>query len=156
MSPKNEKTQSNRKLADFLCFAIYSANLAFGRAYRPILEQLGLTYPQYVALIALWEEDGQTVGSLGEKLFLDSNTLTPLLKKLEAMGYVRRQRNAEDERQVVVSLTDAGRRLREKGLSMNLVKATRLGPEEFSKLQKGVVALRDNLIEAARGNERTT
>ena len=156
MTPKSQKTQSNRKLADFLCFAIYSANLAFGRAYRPILEQLGLTYPQYVALIALWEEDGQTVGSLGEKLFLDSNTLTPLLKKLEAMGYVRRQRNAEDERQVVVSLTDAGRRLREKGLSMNLMKATGLGPDEFSKLQKGVVALRDNLIEAARGNERTT
>jgi DNA-binding MarR family transcriptional regulator len=138
------------RLADFLCFAIYSANLAFGRAYKPILEQLGLTYPQYVTIVALWEEDNQTVGSLGEKLFLESNTLTPMLKKLEAMGYVRRRRDPTDERQVVVSLTDAGRRLREKGISMNLVKACALSPEEFSKLQKSVVALRSNLIKAAQ------
>src|SRR5262245_23199122 len=75
------------RLADFLCFAIYSANLAYGRAYKPILEELGLTYPQYIAIVALWEEDSQTVGRLGEKLFLESNTLTPILKKLEGMGY---------------------------------------------------------------------
>jgi MarR family transcriptional regulator, organic hydroperoxide resistance regulator len=152
MKPKDTKKAAAPRLADFLCFAVYSANLAFGRAYRPILEQLGLTYPQYITIVALWEEDDQTVSGLGEKLFLESNTLTPLLKKLEAMGYVRRQRDPADERQVVVSLTDAGRRLREKGLTMNLVKASGLGAEEFSKLQKGVIALRDNLIKAAEGN----
>jgi DNA-binding MarR family transcriptional regulator len=86
-------------------------------------------------------------------MFLESNTLTPILKKLEAMGYVRRQRDPADERQVVVSLTDAGGRLRERGLNMNLVKEANLTPEEFAKLQKGVVTLRDNLIRAAKGKE---
>jgi DNA-binding MarR family transcriptional regulator len=100
----------------------------------------------------LYEEDEQTVGSLGEKMFLESNTLTPLLKKLEAMGYVRRRRAAADERQVVVSLTDAGRRLREQVSTTTLLKATGLGAEEFATMQKGVVALRDNLIKAAGGN----
>jgi DNA-binding MarR family transcriptional regulator len=150
MSPRNEKSQSIRKLADFLCFAVYSANLAYGRAYKPLLDQLGLTYPQYIAIVALSEEDNQTVGSLGEKLFLESNTLTPLLKKLEAMGYVRRQRAAEDERQVVVSLTEAGRRLREKATTANLVKAAGLSAEDFRKLQRSVVTLRDNLIKASQ------
>jgi len=148
MTPKSEKTQPTRGLGDFLCFAIYSANLAFGRAYKPILDEVGLTYPQYITIVALWEEDNQTVSSLGGKLFLESNTLTPLLKKLEAMGYVRRQRSAADERQVVVSLTDAGRRLREKLSSTNLVKATGLNAEDFRKMQRGVVALRNNLIAA--------
>ena len=150
MSPRKEKSQSTRKLADFLCFAVYSANLAYGRAYKPLLDQLGLTYPQYIAIVALSEEDNQTVGSLGEKLFLESNTLTPLLKKLEAMGYVRRQRSAEDERQVVVSLTEAGRRLREKATTANLVKAAALSPGDFRRLQRSVVALRDNLIKASQ------
>src|ERR1700677_3085369 len=100
------------KLAVFLFFAIYSANLAFGKAYKPILDELGLTYTQYITIIALWEEDNQTVSGLGEKLFLESNTLTPILKKLEGIGYLRRQRDSADERQVMVSLTEAGRRLR--------------------------------------------
>ena len=144
------------RLSDFLCFAIYSANLAYGRAYKPILEELGLTYTQYIAIVALWENDNQTVSSLGEKLFLESNTLTPILKKLEGMGYLRRQRDPTDERQVLVNLTDAGRRLREKGLTMNLVKASGLTPEEFGKMQKGVVTLRDNLIKAAQGVREPT
>jgi DNA-binding MarR family transcriptional regulator len=147
MKPKDPKSAGPR-LADFLCFAIYSANLAFGRAYKPILEALGLTYPQYITLVALWEEDNRTVGSLGETLFLESNTLTPLLKKLEAMGYVRRQRDPADERQVVVSLTDSGRRLRDKVCSESLMKATGLSAEDFFRLQKEVVALRDNLVSA--------
>jgi len=149
MKAKETKKPAGPKLADFLCFAIYSANLAYGRAYRPILEELGLTYPQYITIVALWEEDNQTVSSLGEKLFLESNTLTPMLKKLEAMGYVRRQRDPADERQVVVSLTDSGRRLRERSLTMTLLKASGLDPDEFRKLQRGVVTLRDNLIKAA-------
>ena len=89
-------TADSPRLADFLCFAVYSANLAFGRAYKPILDELGLTYPQYIAIVALWEEEDQTVSQLGEKLFLESNTLTPLLKKLEAMGYLTRQRDPRD------------------------------------------------------------
>jgi DNA-binding MarR family transcriptional regulator len=151
MNPADPKDPTNPRLADFLCFAIYSANLAYGRAYKPILEELGLTYTQYIAIVALWEQDNQTVSGLGAQLFLESNTLTPILKKLESMGYLRRQRDPTDERQVVISLTDAGRRLREKALPMNLVKASGLTPEEFPKMQKGVVTLRNNLIKAAQG-----
>ena len=147
MKPTTPEAAAPR-LADFLCFAVYSANLAFGRAYRPILDELGLTYPQYIAIVALWEEDDQTVSCLGEKLFLESNTLTPILKKLESMGYLTRRRDPKDERQVRVNLTEAGRRLREKGLTMNLIKQTRLPPEEFAKLQKAVSNLRDSLMEA--------
>lgn len=142
------------KLSDFLCFAVYSANLAFGKAYKPILDELGLTYTQYITIIALWEEDDQTVGRLGEKLFLESNTLTPILKKLEAMGYVQRLRDPADERQVRVSLTKSGRRLREKGLGMNLVEATGLKRDEFAKMLKAIGTLRDNLIRSAQGPER--
>ncbi len=140
------------RLDTFLCFAVYSANLAYGRAYKPILDQLGVTYPQYIAIVALWEQDHQSVGSLGEKMFLESNTVTPLLKKLEAMGLVRRERDPKDERSVIVSLTDAGRKLREKGLTMNLVEASGLKPDEFAAMQKGIVRLRDNLIRAAKAS----
>jgi DNA-binding MarR family transcriptional regulator len=139
---------SSPRLADFLCFAIYSTNLAYGRAYKPLLDELGLTYTQYIAIVALWEQDNQTVSGLGEKLFLESNTLTPILKKLETVGYLRRQRDPADERQVLVSLTDAGRGLREKLGARNLVKASGLSPEDFPKLQKAVVALRNNLIKS--------
>lgn len=146
--------KTDPRLQDFLCFAIYSANLAYGRAYKPILEELGLTYTQYIAIVALWEEDNQTVSSLGEKLFLESNTLTPILKNLEAMGYLRRRRDPEDERQVLISLTDAGRRVREKALPLNLVKESGLTPDEFANMQKGIVALRNNLIKGTKGAAR--
>ncbi len=132
-------------LSDFLCFAVYSANLAYGKAYKTILDELGITYTQYLVIVALWEEDNQTVSGLGEKLFLESNTLTPILKRLEAMGYLTRQRSARDERQVVVSLTEAGRALREQGVEMDLVAATGLSAEEFEVLQRGLVKLRGNL-----------
>jgi DNA-binding MarR family transcriptional regulator len=145
---KPKPPAGERHLGDFLCFAIYSANLAFGRAYRKGLEELGLTYPQWIAIVALWEQDGQTVSELGEKMFLESNTLTPVLKKLESMGYLRRQRDPADERQVRVSLTDEGRLLRQKGGHMNLVASTGLKPDEFARLQETVVTLRDNLIKA--------
>ena len=136
------------KLSEYLCFAVYSTNLAFGKAYKPLLEKLGLTYTQYITVIALWETDNQTVSGLGEKLFLESNTLTPILKKLEAMGYLRRQRDPEDERQVRVSLTDAGRALREQALSMSLLAETGLSPAEFVKVQNAVATLRDNLLKS--------
>ncbi len=133
------------KLADFMCFAVYSANLAYGRAYKPILDPLGVTYTQYIAIVALWEQDHQTVGQLGERLFLESNTLTPILKKLESVGLVARARDPRDERQVVVSLTAAGRELREMGVEMDLVAATGLSLDELQILQRGVATLRDNL-----------
>lgn len=139
------------KLADFMCFAVYSANLAYGRAYKPILEALGITYTQWITVVALWEEDNQTVKSLGEKLFLESNTLTPMLKKLEELGYLRRQRDPGDERQVIVSLTEEGRRLRERGAQRTLVKATSMEPDEFATTQKSIVKLRNNLLKHARG-----
>lgn len=147
MPPSTEAANKGRKLSNFLCFAIYSANLAFGRAYKPILDAVGLTYTQYIAMVALSEEDDQSVGALGEKLFLESNTLTPILKKLESMGYLRRRRDPADERQVRVSLTPAGRRLLETDLGSSLVEATGLGAD-FPAVQKTVARLRDNLLRA--------
>ena len=139
-------------LADFMCFAIYSTNLAYSRVYKPVLDQLGLTYPQYITIIALWEQDGQTVKGLGERLYLESSTMTPMLKRLEGMGYVRRERDSQDERNVRIYLMPEGRALREKGLGFSHItlKATGLPPEEFAALQKAVVHLRDNLAEAAK------
>jgi DNA-binding MarR family transcriptional regulator len=153
MKSTNQAPAAALPLSDYLCFAIYSANLAFGKAYKPILEELGLTYTQYITIIALWEQDNQTVSGLGEKLFLESNTLTPILKKLEVMGYLERQRDPEDERQVRVSLTKNGRRLREKALKMDLTEATGLAPDEFEKVQKAIVTLRNNLIKAVQERE---
>src|SRR5579862_7368591 len=95
-----------------LCFALYSASLAMTKVYKPLLAPLGLTYPQYLVMLALWEDDGQPVGVLGERLALDSGTLTPLLKRLEAQGQLSRERDATDERRVIVRLTSAGRALK--------------------------------------------
>ena len=102
------------KLANQLCFPLYAAARNVTGLYTPWLKPLGLTYTQYIALLVLWEQDGQTVGEIGEKLMLDNGTLSPLLKKMEQAGLVQRQRSREDERVVVVSLTEAGRALREK------------------------------------------
>jgi DNA-binding MarR family transcriptional regulator len=133
------------KLGEFLCFAVYSANLAFGRAYRPILDKLGLTYTQYVALVALWEQDDQTVGELGEKMFLESNTLTPILKKLEQSGFIERRRDPADERQVRIRLTAKGSELRSHEIGNELFDATGLG-DSFVDVQQSVAKLRDNLM----------
>src|ERR1700761_4897353 len=134
------------KLGDFLCFAVYSANLAYGRAYKPILDALGITYTQWITIVALWEQDEQTVSGLGEKLFLESNTLTPILKKLESLGYLERRRDPRDERQVIVKLTEAGRALREKGAQRTLVEATGLRADEFAAARRTMQAVRDRLI----------
>ena len=153
MSGKSSRDVPERRLSDFLCFAVYSANLAFGKAYRPILDRLGLTYTQYITLICLAERDHQSVRELGRNLFLESNTLTPILKKLEEMGYLTRTRDLLDERQVVISLTDAGRELRKAAAGTNLVAATGLEPQEFAALQKAVSRLRDNLVESMKPGE---
>ena len=96
-----------------LCFALYSTSLAMTKLYKPLLAQIGLTYPQYLVMLVLWEQDGITVSELGERLFLDSGTLTPLLKRLEASGLLVRQRDAQDERRVRTTLTPQGRALRD-------------------------------------------
>ncbi len=101
-------------LDQLLCFSLYSASMAINRTYKPLLDELGITYPQYLVLNVLWEEDGRTVGSIAERLALESSTITPLVKRLEAASLVTRTRNREDERRVLVALTRRGRELREK------------------------------------------
>lgn len=136
------------RLDDFLCFAVYSAGHAFNRFYKPLLDELGLTYTQYLAMVLLWEEDRRTVGQLGEKLFLESNTLTPLLKRLEVMGYVVRTRDAADERVVRVRLTEKGRALREKAADVPrcVLDATRLEGADAVRLTRELVQLRARLL----------
>ena len=149
MKSSGQADPANMKLADFLCFAVYSANLAFGKVYRPFLDKLGLTYTQYITIVALLEEDDQTVSGLGERLFLESNTLTPILKKLEAMGHLERTRDTADERLVRIRLTKSGKHLLEK-VAIDLWGACGLTAGQFSKLQKEIVTLRNNLVRAAR------
>jgi DNA-binding MarR family transcriptional regulator len=140
-------------LDDFLCFAIYSTNLAVNRLNKPVLDELGLTYLQYVALVSLYQHDDQTVSSLGEKMFLDSSTLTPLLKRLEAMGHVTRQRDPQDERVVRVNITPKGRKVREKALDYRaqLVEKMGLSAADFRNLREELVILRTNLSDSEIG-----
>jgi MarR family transcriptional regulator, organic hydroperoxide resistance regulator len=132
------------------------SRLAYGRAYKPILDELGLTYTQWIAIVALWEQDAQTVSGLGDKLFLESNTLTPILKKLEALGYLERRRDPRDERQVIVKLTDAGRALRKKGAQRTLVEATGLGADEFAAARRTMNSVRDRLIRHTQARQASS
>lgn len=140
---KNDPLQ----LDSMLCFAVYAAEHAFTRFYKPRLDAIGLTYPQYLVFMVLWEADGITVKALGDKLFLDSGTITPLVKRLEARGLLRRQRDDEDERLVRIFLTDEGRALRAKALSVPLAVSTALGgsPEAGAALREGLHRLRERL-----------
>ena len=143
-------------LDHMLCFAIYSANGAFNRAYRPLLDRLGLTYPQYLVLMALGEADGLTVGEIGGRVFLESNTLTPLLKRLEAAGHVVRRRDTGDERQVRVSLTDTGRSLLQDACGVTGALAGRLAITEAQAiaLRNSIAALRDVLAAPGEAGSR--
>jgi DNA-binding MarR family transcriptional regulator len=114
-------------LDDQLCFALYAASRAMTAAYAPMLDDLGLTYPQYLVLLVLWEQDGTRVSGIGEALQLDSATLTPLLKRLEAHGFVERRRSTADERVVEVFLTTAGKRLRRRAAAVPLRAFARSG-----------------------------
>lgn len=136
---------------NMLCFAIYSANHAFSRVYKPLLKDLGLTFPQFLVMAALWVEDGQTVGAIGEKLCLESSTLTPLLKRLEALGYVTRNRDPDDERQVRVNLTAEAKKLRKKSLAVPgcLLAASGMTGKDYMALQRNVARLRDALLDSA-------
>lgn len=129
------------RLDDQLCFALYAATRAMTRAYAPMLGELGLTYPQFLVMIALWERDGVTVKGLGERLMLDSGTLTPLLKRLEKAGLVARARDEEDQRRVLISLTDAGRELGPRAAAAQRALICTLGE------RNDLAALRDELRE---------
>jgi DNA-binding MarR family transcriptional regulator len=130
-----------------ICFALYSATHAMQHAYKPLLEAFGLTYPQYLVLVALWGSDGQTVGQLGQALQLESNTLTPLLKRMEAQGLVARARDAKDERQVRVSLSTAGREMqaRAAGIPGCILERSGMSLAGLTALRDQVNALRDQL-----------
>ena len=124
-------------LEDQLCFALYAASRAMTARYRPLLDAINLTYPQYLVMMLLWEEDNQTVGQLGARLSLDSGTLSPLLKRLTTAGLVTRHRRVEDERSVAIALTDAGRALRDKAdaISEEILCALDLDRDEFRDLK---------------------
>jgi MarR family transcriptional regulator, organic hydroperoxide resistance regulator len=138
-------------LNEFLCFAVYSTGFAFNRIYRRPLAQLGLTYPQFLAMAALWGRDEVAVGALGAKLSLDTNTLTPLLKRLEAMGLIVRERSREDERKVIVSLTKKGSEMRSGAgeILRCIFAAADMPAADFGKLTRDIQALRRNLERAA-------
>jgi DNA-binding MarR family transcriptional regulator len=145
--------EAPRTLDGQLCFALYSANLAMGKLYRQLLADLDLTYPQYLVMLVLWEADGITVSELGERLFLDSATLTPLLKRLQAAGMVQRTRGTRDERQVIVTLTDEGRALREKAgqVPVDVFCATGCEIDEVVGLKSQLEKLRAGLIDTNNG-----
>ncbi len=139
-----DKDPSALHLDRQLCFAVYAATHAITRAYKPMFDRLGITYPQYLVLMVLWEDDGQTVKAIGERLLLDSGTLTPLLKRMESQGLVSRRRDTADERQVRVSLTERGLALREEVLATDnpLVCGGGRRPEELAALTAELRALR--------------
>jgi MarR family transcriptional regulator, organic hydroperoxide resistance regulator len=130
-----------------ICFAVYSTAHALNRVYRPLLDRLGLTYPQYLVMLALWERDGVAVKDIGERLFLDSGTLTPVLKRLEAAGLIKRARSTEDERQVLIGLTPQGHALRDKARAVpqGILAASACSVTELVDMKDQLVALRDRL-----------
>jgi DNA-binding MarR family transcriptional regulator len=147
-APTPDSANAMLQLDNQLCFALYSTSLAMTRLYKPLLDELGITYPQYLALLVLWEKDGLSVSELGERLFLDSGTLTPLLKRLESSGLVTRLRAVEDERRVHITLTPAGRALKERAAKIPgcILSATQCAIPEVVALTSQVQALRQRLI----------
>jgi MarR family transcriptional regulator, organic hydroperoxide resistance regulator len=134
-------------LGNQICFAVYSTAHAFNRVYKPLLDRLGLTYPQYLVMLVLWERDDVPLKDIGEKLFLDSGTLTPLLKRLEAQGLIKRTRSTEDERQVLIALTPKGRELREdaRAVPQAILSNSACSVGELVAMKNELVALRDRL-----------
>ena len=144
----SNKSDAMLELDNQLCFALYSTSLAMTRVYKPLLDALGLTYPQYLAMLVLWERDGLMVSELGERLYLDSGTLTPLLKRLEASGLITRIRAVEDERRVHITLTAAGRKLKTKAAKIPgcILSASQCSIPELVVLTQQVQALRQRLV----------
>lgn len=130
-----------------LCFSLYSAAHAFTQLYRPLLDKLGLTYPQYLVMVTLWKRDGQNVKELGKTLFLDSSTLTPLLKRLDAAGLITRTRNPKDEREVIIRLTESGHTLKTHAADVMrcIEEAVGMDAEAVQAIKASVDAIRDNI-----------
>lgn len=152
MTNTDQKAETANPLDQFLCFSVYAAGLAFNRVYKPLLDRFGITYPQYLAIVALSSKDGQKVSELGEKLFLESNTLTPLIKRLESAGLVSRVRDSEDERVVRVTLTAAGRSLADEALQCvpgDILRATGMSDDDLDTLNRSMVDLGSALRKAA-------
>ena len=137
-----------QQLDNQLCFALYSTSLAMTKVYKPLLEELGLTYPQYLVMLVLWERDSLMVSELGEKLYLDSGTLTPLLKRLEASGHITRIRAVEDERRVYITLTSLGRKLKARAAKIPgcILSASQCSVPELMDLTSQMRALRKKLV----------
>lgn len=146
--PQKFDTDQALLLDNQLCFALYSTSLAMTKVYKPMLDELGLTYPQYLAMLVLWERDGLMVSELGEHLYLDSGTLTPLLKRLEAAGLIARIRAVEDERRVHIMLTAAGRKLKARAQKIPgcILTATQCSIPELVKLTRDIRGLRERLV----------
>jgi len=146
------------RLDNQICFAIYSAAHAFNRVYKPLLDRLGLTYPQYLAMLVLWERDGVPVKEIGERLFLDSGTLTPLLKRLETAGLIKRTRSRQDERQVLIALTPQGQALKDRArtVPLSILAASQCSVAELSDARDEIVALRDRLNAVAEQGARAS
>ncbi len=144
---KKQTAELALRLDNQICFAVYSTAHAFNRVYKPLLDRLGLTYPQYLVMLVLWERDGVPVKDIGERLFLDSGTLTPLLKRLEAAGLIKRTRSTEDERQVLIALTSQGQALHDKARAVpqSILAASACTIAELSAMKNEIVALRDRL-----------
>ncbi len=130
----------NLKLENQICFPLYVIAKEITGLYRPFLDELDMTYPQYLVMMVLWEHDGMTVSCIGEKLYLDSGTLTPLLKRLEAKGLITRQRKKEDERVVEIFITEAGKQLKSRACSVpeKIIASTKVDPEELIRLKESV------------------
>lgn len=150
-TPKKLPTSSE----ELICYTIYSASHAFNRSYTPMLKKIGLTYPQYIALTVLWEKDNVSVGTLCERLRLESSTLTPLLKRLETMGHIARNRGTKDEREVYVTLTKSGKSLRKHAgdITKCIINATGYDLETLDSLVKTIAKLRDNLLTQNQKNQ---
>ena len=147
MPTRNASADPMLLLDNQLCFALYSASLAMTKLYKPLLDELGLTYPQYLVMLVLWEGDGLMVSELGQRLYLDSGTLTPLLKRLEAAGLVSRLRDVADERRVHVHLTAAGRKLKARAAKVPacVLQASQCSLPELKQLTDQVRTLRERL-----------
>ncbi|RWB55850.1 MAG: MarR family transcriptional regulator [Mesorhizobium sp.] len=139
------------KLENFLCFSIYSAGHAFNQFYRPLLDEIGLTYPQYLVMVSLWGQDDQTVKEIGQALSLESNTLTPLLKRLEALQLISRTRDPKDERQVRIRLTQQGKSLKQQAERVPACVAGALGfsADELKELQDKMLLVQQRLQRGA-------
>lgn len=152
MSKPSKSPDSMLALDNQLCFALYSASLAMTKTYKPLLDKIGLTYPQYLVMLVLWQEEDLLVKSIGEKLFLDSGTLTPLLKRLEASGLILRTRDLQDERQVRITLTKEGRALKRRAqdIPSQVLCASGQPVDALVSLRSQLALIRDDLV---RSNE---